>query len=171
MLDLTALNDLYRHMEWADAVVWTAVLASANGKTDKNLLDYFYHLHMVQYSFLRVWLSEPRETPFPTFAEAHELMRWGQSFYGDACAYLGTITDASLIEPMPVPWAGMVERRSGHKPEETTAGETMLQVALHSMYHRGQINARLRDFGGNPPLVDFIAWVWLGRPAAVWPPS
>ena len=43
----------------------------------------------------------------------------------------------------------------------------MLQVALHSMYHRGQINARLRDFGGNPPLVDFIAWVWLGRPAAV----
>ena len=89
MLDLTALNDLYRHMEWADAVVWTAVLASANGKTDKNLFDYFYHLHMVQYSFLRVWCGEPRETPFPTFVEAHELCDGGKASTGTRVLTLG----------------------------------------------------------------------------------
>jgi len=41
-------------------------------------------------------------------------------------------------------------------------------VALHSLYHRGQVNARLREVGGTPPLVDYIAWLWFGRPAAEW---
>ena len=44
----------------------------------------------------------------------------------------------------------------------------MLQIPLHSLYHRGQVNARLREVGGEPPTVDYIAWMWLGRPAAEW---
>jgi uncharacterized damage-inducible protein DinB len=171
VLNVSLLTDLYRHMEWADSSVWTAVLASGDGKTDKKLLDYFYHLHMVQYAFLRVWRGEPREIPFPTFDNAKSLMSWGQAYFGDAFAHLSTTADASLTEPMPVPWAAMVERRLGRKPETTMVGDTMLQVTLHSLYHRGQINARLKELGGDPPLVDFIAWVWLGRPAAIWPPS
>ena len=42
------------------------------------------------------------------------------------------------------------------------------QVASHSTYHRGQVNARLREVGGTPPLVDYIAWIWFGRPAPNW---
>ena len=49
--------------------------------------------------------------------------------------------------------------------EAPTLAETALQVAMHSTYHRGQVNARLRQIGGEPPLVDFIAWIWFGRPA------
>ena len=158
-------------MEWADATVWTAVLASSDAKEDKKLRDYFYHLHMVQFAFLRTWRGEPRETPFPTFDETQALMRWGQTYYSAAFAHLGTLSNSALAEPMPVPWAAMVESRLGHKPGPTTIGDTALQVAMHSQYHRGQINARLRDLGGNPPLVDFIVWVWLGRPAATWPSS
>jgi hypothetical protein len=48
LITLGILNDLYRHMEWADAKVWTAVLASADGRTDPKLRGYLYHLHMVQ---------------------------------------------------------------------------------------------------------------------------
>lgn len=47
-------------------------------------------------------------------------------------------------------------------------GETMIQVAMHSQYHRGQINTRLRELGAEPPLVDYIAWIWFGRPDAAW---
>ena len=158
-------------MEWADAMVWTAVLASSDGKEDKKLRDCLYHLHLVQFAFLRTWRGEPRDTPFPTLDDTTALMRWGQTYYSAAYAHLGTLSDSALAAPMPVPWADMVERRLGHKPETTTVGDTVLQVTLHSLYHRGQINARLRDLSGNPPLVDFIAWVWFGRPAAVWPSS
>jgi uncharacterized damage-inducible protein DinB len=70
---------------------------------------------------------------------------------------------------MPLPWAGMVEQALGHPPGMTTMGETVLQVALHTLYHRGQVNMRLRELGGTPPLVDYIAWLWFGRPGASWP--
>jgi uncharacterized damage-inducible protein DinB len=43
-----------------------------------------------------------------------------------------------------------------------------MQVVLHSTHHRGQIVARVRELGGNPPLVDYIGWIWLGKPAAAW---
>jgi uncharacterized damage-inducible protein DinB len=171
MFNVNGLTDLYRHMEWADASVWTAVLASEEAMADKKLRDYFYHLHMVQYAFLRVWRNEPRETPFPKFDETQPLRKWGQACYSEGFAYLQSVADAALAEPKPVPWAVMVEPRLGRKPEMTTLGDTLLQAAMHSQYHRGQVNARLKELGGDPPLVDFIVWVWLGRPAPVWPPA
>lgn len=170
MVNKNLLLDLYRHMEWADATVWTAVLAADDGPSDAKIRGYFYHLHMVQRAFLRTWRGEPRDTPYPTFDKAPALMLWGQTYFGEASAHLGTLNEAKLSEPMPLPWASMVAEMLGHAPEVTTVGDTTLQVALHSTYHRGQINARLREIGGEPPLVDYIAWIWLGRPAANWPP-
>ena len=167
---VNTLNDLYRHMEWADAAVWTSVLASESGRSDTKLRECLYHLHMVQRAFLRVWRGEPRETSYPTFNDAQSLMSWGRTYYDEAFAFLESLNNEKLSEPMPLPWATMVKERLGRAPETTTVGETALQVALHSTYHRGQINARLREVGGEPPLVDYIAWVWLNRPAANWPP-
>jgi uncharacterized damage-inducible protein DinB len=42
-------------------------------------------------------------------------------------------------------------------------------VPMHSQYHRGQVNARLKEVGGVPPNVDYILWVWVGRPVGLWP--
>lgn len=168
-MNIKTLIDLYRHMEWADGQVWTSVLASESGQTDAKLRDYLYHLHLVQRAFLRAWRGEPREAPYPTFDDAQSLMHWGRTYYDEAFAHLESLDDEKVSEPMPLPWASMVEKRLGRAPETTTIGETALQVALHSLYHRGQINARLREIGGEPSLVDYIAWVWLGRPAPAWP--
>lgn len=168
-MDKNVIADLYRHMELADAAVWASVLASEEAQRDAKLREYFYHLHMVQRAFLRVWRGEPRETPFPTFDDARSLMEWGRTYYGEATAHVTALGEEELGKPMPMPWASMVERRLGRAPETTTVGETALQVALHTQYHRGQVNARLREAGGSPPLVDYIAWVWLGRPQPSWP--
>lgn len=169
MVNLSTLTDLYRHMEWADAAVWTSVLKFEGAPSDTKLREYLYHLHLVQRAFLRIWRSEPRDTPYPTFENAPSLMLWGRSYYPDVFTHLGALSDEKVSEPMPVPWATMVERQIGRAPNASTLGDTVLQVALHSLYHRGQINARLRQIGGEPPLVDYIVWVWLSRPAANWP--
>jgi len=47
-------------------------------------------------------------------------------------------------------------------------GETLMPVASHSTHHRGQVCARIRELGSEPPLTDFIAWIWSSRPAASW---
>ncbi len=167
-MNIKTLTDLYRHMEWADAAVWKSVLSS-EGAADEKLREYFHHLHVVQRAFLRMWRNELRETPSPTFDDAQSLMLWGRSYYNEAFDHLSTLSDEKLSEPMPLPWATMVEKHLGRPPEISTIGETALQVALHSLYHRGQVNARLKIVGGEPPLVDYIAWVWLGRPAPEWP--
>lgn len=167
-MNLADLNDLYRHMEWADANVWRAVLVSEDAGTDQKLRELFYHLHLVQRAFLRAWRGEPRDTPYPTFDEANSLMLWGRSYYPELIAHFAELTDEEILKPMQLPWGDIVERELGRKPESISIGETMLQIPLHSQNHRGQVNARLRAVGGEPPRVDYIVWAWIGRPAADW---
>jgi len=35
----------------------------------------------------------------------------------------------------------------------------------HTTCHRGQVATRLRERGAEPPLTEFIAWIWMRRPA------
>lgn len=167
-MNLSDLKDLYQHMEWADALVWRAVFSSSDAGADEKIRDYFYHLHLVQHAWLRAWRGEARDTPFPKFEDTRAVMLWGRSYYDAIFTHLENLTDEKLSETMQLPWADIVERELGRIPEIISVGETMLQIPLHSLYHRGQINARLRAVGGEPPKVDYIAWVWLGRPTAEW---
>lgn len=170
-MNLEVLRVLYQHMEWADAAVWRAVLASESARTDEKLRGLFYHLHLVQRAFLRAWRGEARETPYPTFNEVTSLMRWGREYHGEISAHFEKLSEEEMLSPMQLPWSEIVERELGKSPALLNVGETMLQVPLHSQYHRGQINARLREVGGEPPPVDYIVWMWLSRPIAVWPRS
>jgi uncharacterized damage-inducible protein DinB len=166
-MNLNDLRDLYRHMEWADASVWRAILASDEARKDDRLRELFYHLHLVQCVWLRAWRGEPHE-PFPTFSEVYALMDWGRTYHKEIFDHFENLTSDGISETMKLPWAEIVERELGRRPESISIGETMLQIPLHSQYHRGQINARLRAVGGEPPRVDYIVWVWLGRPQADW---
>lgn len=161
--------DLFRHMEWADATVWSATLAFGPAQADARLQGLLYHSHVVQHAFLRAWREQPYDQPFPTFEGLPPLMAWARAFHGEASRYVAALTPAALADPMPVAWAGLVEQVIGRAPAITSRGDTVLQVAMHTHYHRGQLNLRLREVGATPPLVDYIAWVWYGRPAAVWP--
>lgn len=179
---LSNLQDQFRHMEWADAVVWQAVLASEAALTDETIRARLNHIHMVQRMFLAVWRNE--FGGFTDHDERHKavmewvkqtsrlqgtaLMAWAQEYHRDAQQYLAGLSDAAMDEAVVLPWAEMVAARIGRTPATSTMSETLVQVAAHSAYHRGQVNARLREVGAEPPLVDFIAWVWLGKPAAQW---
>ena len=81
---------------------------------------------------------------------------------------LEAVSDESLGRPLTLPWATQISEALGRVPQPSTLGETCFQVTSHSTYHRGQLNTRLRDLGTEPPLVDYIAWVWFGKPRAEW---
>ena len=171
MLTTTLLNDLYQHMEWADSEVWAVVPTPDGSSPDEELLARLVHIHTVQAGFESVWRGdkivwrEPKD--FETLAEVRDFVR---PFYARMPATLEALTDAQLADPMPLPWAKYFARTLGHAPAVSTRGDTLLQVALHTQYHRGQVNTRLRQLGVTPPLVDYIAWIWRNRPAPAWAP-
>lgn len=166
---LDIVRELFQHMEWADAAVWRAVLASPSSREDVTLRDYLRHLHTVQQAFLRVWKNEPVTFPESSeFPKIADIRAWAMPCYGEAQEFLRTVDPAMLARPLAMPWVRQFEEQIGRPFETPTVAETMFQVTSHSTYHRGQVNARLRTVGGEPPLVDYIAWAWFGRPTADW---
>jgi uncharacterized damage-inducible protein DinB len=156
-------------MEWADATVWRSVLASASASVDPVVKSRLHHSHMVQYAFLNQWRALPHTSNVGSDLGLTDLARWGREYHALATEYLATLTEAALDRPVILPWAQSLTTRLGRDPSVPSLGETVLQVAAHSTYHRGQISARLRELGDEPPLTDFIVWIWLGKPSPGWP--
>jgi len=165
-MDLADCKALLSHAEWADALVWKAALSS--GEEDDELRAKLHHLHLVQWTYLHVWRAEhikPRElSTFPTMAG---IRGWAREYYRELPSYLGALSHLDLGSEVRIPWADRLVQRVG-RARPATLADSVLQVVLHSTYHRGQVARRLRELGVEPPLGDFIAWVWLDRPEADW---
>ena len=165
--DLTALMD---HMEWADARIWAAVQAlPADRAAASDLRERLFHVHLVQQIYLALWRKQPLAA-IPALAEYPDLAAvqgWGRSYYAEARALVAAATEAQFAEPVRVPFSERLAPPGGSVTHATLA-ETVLQVALHTTHHRGQLATRMRDLGSQAPLTDYVVWIWTGRPRAEW---
>ncbi|HEX3576961.1 MAG TPA: DinB family protein [Thermoanaerobaculia bacterium] len=166
---LDAVRPLFAHMEWADAMVWRAVNDCAAASNDKTLHDRLYHIHATQHAFLQAWRGEEvvftGADNYPALDAVREL---GRAFYAVAPGYIASLSVEAVDGELVLPWSAYFAKRAGFTAHPSTLGETLLQLPSHSTYHRGQVNTRIRKLGGTPPLVDFIAWVWAGKPVPKW---
>jgi len=168
---LPSLRDLFGHMAWADAGLWRAALAASEAADDASFRERIQHVHTVQYAFFRIWHAEdPMALLGLRFEDLPALARWGREYHEKAATFLGTLDDAALVREVALPWAGRFAGE-GRPIGPVTLGETLLQVAMHSVNHRGQLLVRLRELGAAPPTLDYIMWLWLGRPRPDWPPA
>ncbi|MCM2316744.1 MAG: hypothetical protein NDJ92_16480 [Thermoanaerobaculia bacterium] len=169
MQPLEVARDLLAHAAWADAEVWIAVRALPEALTDAKMKEKLHHIHLVQYAFPAIWDRRAIDVaPLESFADAGALIEWARKGHEALAVRAASVTEIEAATPASVPWSKLLAERIGREPEQVTVGETMIQVAFHSTYHRGQANTRLRELGGKPPLVDYIAWIWLGRPVPRW---
>ena len=159
-------QDLMRHLVWADEEVWRAVLALPAAADDPATRDRLHHIHEVQWVYLQLWRGEPvAPRALGTFTGAADIRDWGREFHREVAGVIEQVeTQDRLTRELRVPWADQLVKTFG-AARPGTVSESVLQVSLHSTYHRGQVNARLRELGGEPPLVDFIVWIWRGRPS------
>jgi len=169
MNDLNTTRQLFAYTEWADATVWTAVLSETTASADDRVRDYLFHIHTIQGLFLAVWRDAPLQPPAKEAKALTPLLALARSTHREITSFLAGLDEASLSQSVRLPWAGRFTELTGKEPSLITMGETLLQVVNHSTYHRGQVNSRLREIGGTPPMTDFIAWVGLGKPAPDWP--
>ena len=168
-MHLALLRRLFDHMEWADAFLWRTVLPHEAARADDYVLDGLTHLHLVQRAYLAVWTGRP-VTPRSRdeFAGPEEIREWGRTYYPEAARFLDELSDERLADVIPIPWTAFIEDAIGAPPADATLGDLVLQVAMHSVHHRAQINRRLREVGAEPGLIDYVGWVWRGCPAPDW---
>jgi len=165
-MDLADCRELLGHAEWADSVLWRAVVAL--GEEDPELRAKLHHLHLVQWSYLHIWREDPvRPRELASFQRLSAIRGWGREYYRELTAYLAGLQPSALAREVRFPWADRLVQKFGAAQPASWA-ESVIQVAMHSSYHRGQVARRIRERGGESPLSDFIAWIWQGRPGADW---
>jgi len=163
------LNVLFYHMLWADAEIWKKVLNLNAAQGDDKIKKLIYHLHQVQYAFYFLWNDAPIGiVKLEEFKDLRSIAKWGFEYQQKLKEFINSDKTNNLENEIKIPWSVFVERITGKKAVPATLDETMLQVVSHSSYHRGQINLRFRELGGEPAVVDLIFWIWLGKPATNW---
>jgi uncharacterized damage-inducible protein DinB len=162
------LYDLFVHMQWADATVWQVALKTTGAGNDEKIKSIFFHIHMVQHAYLCLWEKLPVIMPdMAKFNDLSTVSIWGNEFYTKIYSFLNRIEEKNLNFPLEIPWVKYFEAKIGNVPNSITIAESLLQVALHSSYHRAQVNSRFRELGSEPPLVDYIFWILQNRPEAI----
>ncbi|NTV98527.1 MAG: damage-inducible protein DinB [Chlorobiaceae bacterium] len=166
---LTLLRELSEHAEWADSIVFSAITGKTEAEGDEILLKRLRHLHLVQKVFLDVWRGMPINPEETASSGFPELMAYARSNHCENRDYLLSLQPEYLDTPTSLPWAELVSGSLGFQVADPTLGQTIMQVYAHSVYHRGQVNARLRELGVEPPMTDYIAWLWAYKPSPRWP--
>src|SRR5438874_77774 len=158
------VRDLLAHCEWANAVFFHA-WGKSPARDHEEMRRRVRHVVGVQSGFLAVLRGDtfavPPEGPPPTF---DELKSRAEGSHGGLRKFAAALDDAAAARSVRVPWFA-------DPPCVIRVDEALVQVAMHSQHHRGQLMTRLKDFGGEPKNVDWIIWLWKGKPAARWESS
>lgn len=163
-MTIEQFQDLYRHLCWADRTVWQAILGSEACSVDERILDTMHHIHATQHSFLDAWRGREFEFYRREGASADELHRFASAFHDEVFSYLSSVADDDLDGTLTVPWTKYFEKQLGRSAGHVTLRESIYQVVSHSMHHRAQVATRIRELGVEPPMIDYIIWLWMERP-------
>ncbi len=167
-MDVNESRFLLLHMEWADSLAFSAALGVPALAQDESLLKRLYHFHSTQWAYLQLFRGRPIEIPhLQELPDLQSMGKWVRRFYRDLAAFLDEIDEARLRQRVEFPFAAKIVERFGSMAP-TTVGECILQLALHTAHHRGQVMTGLRESGCEPPTIDFIVWLWKQRPAPQW---
>lgn len=166
----TDLRHVLDHMAWADARMWAATTALPDARAaERDLRERWFHVHLVQQIYLSLWRRQPLSA-IPELADFPDLAavrRFGEDFHAAARPVIAEADEARLREAVVVPFSEQAVP-PGKSITHATFAESVLQVAMHTTHHRGQIATRIRELGGDPPVTDFVIWIWQGRAEAEW---
>jgi uncharacterized damage-inducible protein DinB len=158
---LNHLRELMGHAAWADAVFIHA-WGKSPARDHEQVRRRVDHLVGVQAAFLSLFRGDPPggppDGPPPLFDALKARVR---TTHADLQTYVHSLGAEALSRNLRIPWFP-------DPPCVITVADALVQVAMHTQHHRGQCMTRLKDFGGEPKNVDWIIWLWKGKPVARW---
>lgn len=165
---LSDIKELSDHMYWADSIVWSEVMKISHHDDIQIIFDLLFHLHSVQHAYFSLWHNQHLgQLEKIKFINLSALSNWGLEFHKKYNVFINSLSEEKLNQTVEIPWTKYFEKKIGKPPAKTNLIQTIYQVIMHSTYHRGQINKKIRELGGEPPLTDYIYWIWIGKPNPV----
>ena len=139
-------------------------LKTERASSDRLLRDKLFHVHLTQRAYLNMWTDLPQQIRKPEdFNNLVSLFEWARPYYAEVRGFLDVADSLTLDRPVPELFRQRMEEHLGRGVASITLRDTVLDIVSHTAHHRGQLNARLRELDGEPPTVDYIAWVWHGE--------
>ncbi|MFD1953009.1 DinB family protein [Paenibacillus thailandensis] len=149
---MQTIRKMFAHMDWANRRLLEALQAAQVDETAKAATLF---LHVLQAE--RIWLTR-------LSGESSEgIVLWADRAELAACAalveangsgfraWLDSLSEDRLDKPI-------AYRSQAGDPFETPVRDILIHIALHGQYHRGQINAALRESGSEPAPLDYIMY-------------
>ncbi|HJW08979.1 MAG TPA: DinB family protein [Holophagaceae bacterium] len=158
---LDHLKDLAGHIQWADAVAWHALGKSPAAMAEPDVLERLDHSATTALFFAKLLRGEQVSRPPDGIPPVDEIRAKTRRAGEELAAWIGTATDADLERRILVPWFKDV-------PDGFKSIDAFLQAILHTQHHRAQTMTRLKQLGGEAKNVDYIIWIWKGRPEPRW---
>ncbi len=158
---LDHLKDLVGHLRWADAVAWHALGKHPAVFEAADVPERLDHSAMTALYFAKLLRGDAITAPPQGVPPVDEIRAKTRRAGEELAAWLATATEADLARRITVPWF--------HNPPcEISAADALLQAVLHTQHHRAQTMTRLKQLGGEAKNVDYIIWLWRGKPEARW---
>src|SRR3954469_10797191 len=154
------IRDLHAYHAWADGEILRYIVATPEAQSDDNVRQLLNHMHVVHRFFLLSVQGEPpsREQLMEE-RSVDELRISIPELHHLADTFLPKLRESRLNDKIHVPW---------FKDYQPTCQEALIQAALHSQNHRGQLLSLLRILGADTKPLDYIIWASHGRPAPTW---
>jgi uncharacterized damage-inducible protein DinB len=160
---LAMLLDLFQHQAYADAAIVNAIRRHEITGRDNALRVLLHHILIAH----RFWIHLSQGLPFSAEDESgvpdslDPLVSQYRDTQKQEREWLAQLKESDLTRTLESPYfpGRLIPLR-----------EALVQVCLHSHGHRSQCATRLRQLGGEPPLLDFIVWA-KERPAPIWDES
>jgi len=154
------IRDLHAYQAWADAEIFSLIEGTPGAKDDAKVLQLLNHMHAVHRFFvLSVQGEAPTVQELSKELALADLRVSMEKLHRLADGYLPKIRESRLRDKVQVPW---------FKDFRPTCLEALMQAAMHSQNHRGQMLTHLRTLGASTKPLDYIVWVSKGRPTPEW---
>ncbi len=157
---LGLLKDLFAHQAWADAMFFHA-WRKAEVREDPELRVRVGHMMDVQEAFLGVVKGEFNISQGDSAGDFETLKARSIAAHEALGELVSNLDPSGLDRIVQVPWFP-------DPPCRVPVSEALTQVCLHGQHHRGQNMSRIKALGGTPRNVDYIIWLWKGRPGPRW---
>lgn len=150
-MEASEFRNLFDYDFWANREA-LASLAAIDGDASR-ARKFFYHIIGAQ----RVWLSRfeapesPSTEPWPalTLEGAGPAL---EDLHARWVKQLDGLTPEKLS-------SDLVHRNTKGQEFRTPLRDVLMHLVMHSVYHRGQVAAAVRDSGGKPAATDYVVYV------------